>query len=167
MRKPSSRNNLPPRKSDNLKRKLAKNPSEVDVNTQFGATTYGGSSKHKRNPHLFGLEPFQGIRGDRTLCDEHASFGISDMARIPALLNRALQASLVGSHMWTVDDNGWIYELAITNVTTSERHGYPLRASEAIAEIVFRHFKAWAMQSGSSNDMSAALACQARYGFKP
>jgi hypothetical protein len=167
MRRPSPRADLPPRTSDNVKRQLAQGLAAEDVYAQFGATTYGGSSKHKQNPHLFGLEPFRGIRGDRTLCDKHASFRPSDMARIPALLDRALRASLVGSHIWTVDDNGWIYELAITNPATHERHGYPLRPAEAIAEIVFRHFKVWAANGGSASDKAAALACQKLYGFKP
>jgi hypothetical protein len=87
------------------------------------------------------------------------------MKRVPALLERALRAQLVGSHMWTVDDNGWIYELAVTNATTNEHHGYPLRPSEAIAEVVFRHFQQWAWENGSESDKAAALACQERYGF--
>jgi hypothetical protein len=50
---------------------------------------------------------------------------------VSVLLERALGAQLVGSHIWTVDDNGWIYELSVTNVTTNEHHGYPFRSSEA------------------------------------
>ena len=167
MKRPSPRAALPPRTSDNQKRRLAQDLTAEDVYARFGATIYCGSSKHKQNPHLFGLAPFRGIRGDRTLCDKHAAFRPSDMARIPDLLDRALRAGLVGSHMWTIDDNGWIYELSVTNSGTHERHGYPLRPSEAIAEVVFRHFKAWAVGAGSDKDMTAAVACQRLYGFTP
>jgi hypothetical protein len=65
-----------------------------------------------------------------------------------------------------VDDNGWIYELAITNSESGEHHGYPLRPSEAIAETVYRHFQSWALENGSEKDKAAALACRERYGFR-
>jgi hypothetical protein len=68
--------------------------------------------------------------------------------------------------MWTVDDNGWIYELAVTNRTSNERHGYPLRASEAFAETGYRHFQSWVLEHGSDADRAAALACRERYGFR-
>jgi hypothetical protein len=157
---------LPPRRSDNEKRKLYVNITALDVQVRYGTVSYKGSSKHKQNPHLFGLEPFRGRRGDRTLCDKHAGFSPEDMVRVPLLLQRALCARLVGSHMWTVDDNGWIYELAVTNPTSNEHHGYPLRPSEAIAETVFRHFQSWALENGSENDKAAASACRERYGFR-
>lgn len=165
MRRPSPRADLRPRTSDNAKRHLDTNLTAEQVRAQFGATTYCGSPKHKQNPHIFGLEPFRGNRGDRTLCDSHASFQPSDMARIPVLLDRALRSGLVGSHMWTIDDNGWIYELALTNATTSERHGYPLRPSEAIAELVFQHFASWATVNGDDSDRNAVHACRTLYGF--
>jgi hypothetical protein len=166
MKKPISRENLPSRKSENRKQKLNTMINSHEARARYGTPVYEGSSKHKQNPHLFGLEPFRGHRGDRTLCDKHASFSPIDMKRIPVLLERALRVPLVGSHLWTVDDNGWIYELAVTNATTNEHHGYPLRHSDAIAEIVFRHFQRWAFQEGSEGDRAAASACQQRYGFR-
>jgi len=166
MKRPKTRLASPPRRSENAKRKLFINITAVEVRARYRSVSYNGSSKHKQNPHLFGLEPFRGHRGDRTLCDKHASFSPQDIERIPALLQRALRARLVGSHVWTVDDNGWIYELVVTNPTSNERHGYPLRPSEAIAEIVYRHFQSWAFENGSETDKAAALACRERYGFR-
>jgi hypothetical protein len=166
MKRPEIRSTLRPRRSDNEKRRLYFNIAAVEVQARYGSVFYKGSSKHKQNPHLFGLEPFRGRRGDRTLCDKHAAFLPADMERVPMLLQRALSARLVGSHIWTVDDNGWIYELAVTNPTSNEHHGYPLRSSEAIAEIVYRHFHGWALQHGSDSDKGAALACRERYGFR-
>jgi hypothetical protein len=87
------------------------------------------------------------------------------MDRIPALLQRALRARLVGSHIWTVDDNGWIYELVVTNPTTNERHGYPLRPSDPFAVTVYRHFQGWALENGSEIEKAAAVACWELYGF--
>jgi hypothetical protein len=129
--------------------------------------TYGGSSKHKRNPTIFGLEPFNGDRGDATLCDEHASFQLADMTKIPALIHRGLQAKLIGNNalIWTVADDGWIFEGRLTNPTTSEYHGYPVRPSEAIAESVYRRFSDWASAWGNVEDKEAASNCAALYGF--
>jgi hypothetical protein len=166
MRKPSTRASLPPRNSDNMKRKIDTSILVAEVRARYGTVSYEGSSKHKLNPHIFGLEPFRGRRGDRTLCDKHALFSPADMRRVPTLLERALRARLVGSHIWTVDDNGWIYELTVTNPTTNEHHGYPLRPFEAFAEIVYRHFQGWVLVHGSHADQAAALACRERYGFR-
>jgi len=132
MKRPKTRLASPPRRSENAKRKLFINITAVEVRARYRSVSYNGSSKHKQNPHLFGLEPFRGHRGDRTLCDKHASFSPQDIERIPALLQRALRARLVGSHVWTVDDNGWIYELVVTNQqatnVTATPCGHPRRS---------------------------------------
>jgi hypothetical protein len=166
MRKPKPRTEIPPRSSENKKRKLFEVMDTESLKTVFASMRYEGSPKHKRNPHLFGLEPYHGERGDETLCDEHAGFVPSDFGRIPRLLDRAQGASLVGNFIWTVDDNGWIYELTVTNIGLNQHHGYPLRPSEAIAEKVYCRFRTWAMQHGSPADLTAADACQSFYGFR-
>lgn len=126
---------------------------------------YEGSSKHKRHPHLYGLPPFTGSRGDATLCDEHANFRQDDMAKVPLLIKRGIQAGLVGTALWTVADNGWIYEARVTNAVQSQYHGYPVRPTEAIAEAVYRRFLDWSQKHGSAADKKAASNCQALYGF--
>lgn len=167
MKPPKKRPDVPPRRSDNDKRRLEQGVTDAEVRARYPNAWYRGSPKHKRNPHLFGLEPFTGPRGDATLCDEHAAFSPQDMERVPKLLRRGLDAKLVGTRIWTVDDTGWIFELAVTNATSGEHHGYPVRASEAIAAIVFRAFRDWAAQHGTDEDRGAALACQNLYGFAP
>jgi len=132
----------------------------------FDGLVYEGSPKHKLHPHVFGLSPFRGERGDRTLCDRHAGFGPDAMSRIPRLLGRARAASLVGNFLWTIDDNGWVYELAVTNKTLKQYHGYPLRPSDAITEKVFARFRAWATLHGWPIDTAASRACQGFYGFR-
>lgn len=166
MRKPPKRSDTPPRKSDNAKRRLAPEVSQDTIAELLGSVSYQGSPKHKRNPSIFDLEPFRGDRGDATLCDEHANFQIADMARIPALIKRGLRAGLVGSNLWTVGDDGWIFEGRVTNAGQSEYHGYPVRPTEAIAEPVYRRFKAWADREGDDTDKQAANNCAALYRLR-
>ena len=130
------------------------------------SVNYKGSSKHKRNPAIFGLEPFRGDRGDATLCDEHAGFRPNDMAKVPAMIDRGLRAGLIGTNLWTVSDDGWIFEGRLTNVAQVEYHGYPVRPSEAIAEPVYRRFKSWAEVEGEPADRRAAENCAALYRFR-
>ena len=166
MKKLKPRPGIPPRSNENRMRKFFDIMSTEQLTTSLARMKYEGSPKHKQNPHLFGLEPFRGERGDRTLCDAHARFSQDDFARLPRLLERAQAASLVGNFIWTVDDNGWIYELAVTNVGQNQYHGYPVRPSEAIAEKVFIRFRDWAALHGSAQDKAAAQACQSFYGFR-
>ena len=166
MKKPKPRTDIPPRNKNNNKRKLAEVVSDEVVATLLTTAHYKGSSKHKRNPAIFGLEPFNGRRGDATLCDEHAQMQPKDMARIPMLTTRGITARLVGTNIWTVDDTGWIFEARLTNSEQTEYHGYPVRPNEPIAEPVFRRFKAWADEFGQASDKQAALNCAALYGFK-
>ena len=167
MKKPPTRREVPPRSSDNTKRRLYDIMDSDQLAALFADMNYEGSSKHKLHPHLFGLAPFRGDRGDRTLCDTHAGFGPNDRARVLKLLGRARSASLVGNFIWTIDDNGWIYELAVTNVAQKQYHGYPLRPGEAICQPVFSRFEAWVRLGGSQPDADAAGACKSFYGFRP
>jgi hypothetical protein len=166
MKKPKPRPDIPPRSNENRKRRLFDIMSAEQSTTFFAGMKYEGSPKHKQNPHLFGLEPFRGERGDRTLCDAHARFNPDDFARLSRLQECARAASLIGNFIWTVDDNGWIYELAVTNAGQNQYHGYPVWPSEAIAEKVFIRFRHWAALYGSAQDKAAAQACQSFYGFR-
>ena len=159
---------MPLRRSNNDKRRLIRDPEHDQVAALLGSVVYRGSSKHKLNPHLYGLEPFRGQRGDATLCDKHANFQPEDMGSIDGMINRGLRAGLIGRNglIWAVADNGWIYEAQLTNVVQAEYHGYPVRDSEAIAEPVYRRFEAWAHADGDQRARLAAEFCRSRYGFK-
>ena len=129
--------------------------------------SYQGHPKHKRNPAAFKLEPFRGERGDATLCDDHAGLQPADMGRIKDWICRGLDAALIGTNMvWVVADDGWIFEGRMTNADTGEYHGYPVRPNEAIAEPVYRRYRAWAETHGSEADQTAANNCADRYGFR-
>ena len=168
MTKPQKRPSLPPRRSNNQKRRLLPNPT-LDYIEEFQQNLkYEGSSKHKKNPHLYGLPPFQGNRGDATLCDRDASFQRSHWKLIPRMIQRGLQAGLVGENgiIWAVADNGWIYEARLSNAGQTEYHGYPVRSTEPIAEIVYRRFGAWVQNNGNLIARRAAQQCKTLYGFR-
>lgn len=169
MKQPPKGPELPPRKSDNHKRRLKKDVKLEVVLDLLARVFYKGHPKHKRHPHLFGLEPFNGNRGDSTLCDEDANFDLTRMAEVPSLIERGLRARLVGSNalLWTVADDGWIFEGRLTNPVTLEYHGYPVRQNEAIAKKVCFRYWEWAFISGGETDQEAALKCAALYKLKP
>ena len=157
---------LPPRRSDNPKRRLLAEPSEALIDELLRRASYKASAKHKRHPHRYGLDPFRGHRGDATLCDEHAGFEADDIRSIPKLLRRGIRAALIGDTqrmIWTVGDDGWIYEGRQTNPATLEFHGYPLRRRERIVVQVCRRFNAWAEGHGSQVERNAAVECRNRY----
>ena len=168
MKKPKKRSNLPPRCSNNDKRRLIANPAPDYIAQLRRNITYQGSSKHKQYPHLYDLPPFQGDRGDATLCDRDASFRPADLNSIPQMIQRGLRAGLVGENgiIWAVADNGWIYEARITNVERTEYHGYPVRNTEPIAEMVYGRFKEWVQGHGNQSARQAVQQCKMLYGFR-
>jgi hypothetical protein len=170
MRKPTSRDLLPTRHSDNDKRRLHPAPDATLIARLATAARYSGSNKHKADPAPWGLPPFVGKRGDETLCDRHAGFAPRQDHSIPRLLRRGIHAGLIGDTqrlLWTIGDDGWIFEGRITNAEQHEYHGYPVRPNEAIAEAVYRRFACWASTQGSHEDRNAAARCRAMYGFAP
>lgn len=167
MKKPAKRPGIPPRHSNNDKRRLIPAPDPAFIAALLKSVKYRGSSKHKLEPRLFGLEPFRGKRGDATLCDKHANFQPEDLGSVDAMIQRGLRAGLVGRNamIWAIADNGWIYEARLTNVDQTEYHGYPVRDSEPIAEAVYRRFASWVQDSGDQVARLAAENCKSRYGF--
>lgn len=165
--KPTKRSDIPPRNSDNYKRRLLDPLTPQDTQLLIQCVNYKGSPKHKQNPYLFGLAAFNGKRGDETLCDSHAGFTPKKMLNVSMLIQRGITASLVGVRMfWTVADDGWIFEARLTNSIAHEYHGYPVRPTEAIAEPVAKRFYEWAHAKGSSIEQNAAQTCYLLYGFR-
>ena len=79
VKKPMARPTLPDRQSDNDKRRLHPAPDPAGLALFALRATYNGISKHKAEPLRFGLPPYQGRRGDETLCDRHAGFEPDDL----------------------------------------------------------------------------------------
>jgi hypothetical protein len=139
------------RHSDNDKRRLREPPPDDDFRTALAARAlFAGSGKHKLQPRAFGLEPAPSD-GDDTYCDGHAGFTPQDMSRARELLRRGILAGLVGhidsrgepSLVWTVDDNGWIYEGRITIPTQAAYHAYPVLPSDAFAKKIIARYTHW------------------------
>ena len=174
MKRPRDRGELPPRNSDNDKRKLRAEPSTEMLANLAQRVSYAGISKHKAEPLAFGLPLYTKARGDETLCDEHANFTPQDMPTAPMLLVREIHAGLISKSenqgdpaiIWTVAGSGWIFEARVTNPGYALYHGFPVRTSEAIAEKVFRRYVAWVAISGGAEDMAAAERCRDLYGFR-
>jgi len=118
--------------------------------SQFAATaSFAPYSKHKKHPSAYKLQPYEGQDEDPTYCDDHAKFGPEDMTRANDLLKRGILAGLWGdklakgnpSLLWTIDDNGWIYEARITNPGYGGYHAYPVLKNEAIARKVLARYR--------------------------
>lgn len=170
MKRPKPRIQLPSRDADNDGRCLDPSPDARLLARLVVAARYECYAKHKAAPHAYGLRPYSGPKGDYTRCDEHANFGITKMASIPRMLRRGIKAGLVGPSarlIWTVGDDGWIFEGRITNVGQDVYHGYPVRPTEAIADPVYRRFCRWAAEEGDDADQKAATRCRVMYGFQP
>ena len=142
----------PTRSRNNQKRELVESlPSTAQRADLAARARYGAYSKHKFHPTAYRLTPYAGPDEDRTFCDAHAEFVPADLPRVPRLLGRGIVAGLWGDHpqgedprlLWTVDDNGWIYELRITNAGQAEYHGYPVLPSDAFAKKVIERFASW------------------------
>ena len=166
MKRPPTRRDA--RRPDNVKRRLLPAPGRELLERMMASVNDKGSEKHKRDPLAFDLSLSPGVKkGDATLCDAHAGFTPAETRTIPRLVRRGLRAGLVGSGnlIWTVGDDGWIFEGRPTNVLTSEYHGYPVLEWESIARLVYKRYSEWARTSGSIRDRIAASQCRTRYRF--
>jgi hypothetical protein len=139
------------RHSENDKRRLREPPPHLDFRRSLAARArFEGSGKHKLEPRAFRLEPVASSEDD-TYCDGHAGFSPDDMARLPQLLQRGIWAGLIGHNdkqgeptlIWTVDNNGWIYEGRITITSQALYHGYPILPSDAFGKKVIARYTDW------------------------
>ncbi len=146
--KPPKRRIAVERSSNNDKRTLrTPAPSEHQREALADRASYAGSGKHKLEPRAFHLEPAP-PDADDSFCDGHAGFAPEDMARVGDLLERGIRAGLIGHRdvqgdptiLWSVDDNGWIYEMRITVPTQAIYHGYPLLVGDAFAKKVISRY---------------------------
>lgn len=165
------------RSRDNPKRRLSSSiPRDAERDELCNAVQYGPYSKHKYNPIAYGLKPYGGPDVERTYCDEHAKFAHADSSRIPRLLRRGLHLGLqseraagdVPAMIWTIDDNGWIYELRITNAGQAEYHGYPILQNDAFARQILARARTVAFAQGGptiSGDKNFRAAIEAAEAF--
>jgi hypothetical protein len=140
-----------PRTTENEKRDLSANvPRDSDRVAVGTRAWYKGYGKHKRNPYIWNLAPYRGPAPDRTYCED-AGFTLADEPRIRGLLMRGIEAGLFGdlvsqgdpTMLWTIDDNGWIYEFRLTTPSQAEYHGYPMRTANAFSQKVIARYASW------------------------
>ena len=171
LRKPPSRT-MRTRASPNDPRRLSEtSPSQAERIALAARATFDPYSKHKRHPAAYGLKPYEGEHEDPSYCDEHAGFSPADMARAPALLKRGIDAGLFGKTkkkgdpglLWSVDDNGWIYEAQITNPGHAVYHAYPVLPNEAIARKVLMRYTDFVDQQGTTVLTASLDAARRRY----
>lgn len=144
MKRPPSRTAVARTAANDPRRISEVPPSHAARATLAAKAAYVPYAKHKKHPDAYGLKPYEGPHEDPTLCDEHAGFTPDDVPRITALLERGILAGLFGKTakkgdpgiIWTVDDNGWIYEAQLTNPGYGAYHAYPVLPNEAIAKKV-------------------------------
>lgn len=78
-----------------------------------------------------------------------------DITKVPILLERGILVGLTSDTesagkprlIWTVDDNGWVYEARLTNAGAGLYHGYPLLPGDAMAIKVVARFSDWAYEA--------------------
>ena len=160
------------RASSNDPRRLSVAPPTPEERAELAArATFAPYGKHKRHPGAYGLDPYSGQQEDPSYCDEHASFGPGDMKRAPTILRRGIDAGLFGKVnkkddpglLWSVDDNGWIYEAQITNPGYAVYHAYPVLPNEAIARKVLMRYADYVAGSGDPGLAASLQAAQRRY----
>lgn len=168
---------VPQRSRNNAKRRLSVLlPTDLERDTLTACVSYGCYSKHKYNPAAYNLAPYAGQDEERTYCDEHAGFRKTDVSRAPALLRRGIQLGLCSDRksddvpvmLWTIDDNGWIYELRVTNVGLFQYHGYPVLTNDAFAKQVLARARHVAFEVGGlrmQNDPNVGAAIVAAEAF--
>ncbi len=159
------------RSSENDKRRLREPIPDAAAREALAARArFSGSGKHKLEPRAFGLEPASSDEDD-TYCDGHAGFRPDDMARTGRLLRRGLLAGLIGRNdkqgdptlIWTVDDNGWVYEGRITTPSQALYHAYPLLPSDAFAKMVIARYAEWAYDQTEPRSLAALQNALDRY----
>jgi hypothetical protein len=159
------------RSSDNEKRCLREPmPGAEYLASLAGRARFEGSAKHKRAPLAFGLEPAPSDADD-TYCDGHAGFSPADVCRAPMLIRRGILAGLIGENdkqgdptlIWTVDDNGWIYEGRITIPTQAIYHAYPLLPVDAFAKKVIARYTQWVYDQNDPKFVASLQSALDRY----
>ena len=167
MKKPTSRTALARTASNDPRRLSTVPPPASDRAALAAIADYEPYSKHKKRPDAYKLAAYQGPHEDPTYCDAHADFRPDDMPRAKPLLLRGIEAGLFGKTMkkgdpgllWTVDDNGWIYEAQLTNPGYGVYHGYPVLPNEAIAKSVLARYADFIADKGDPLlDVSLRLA---------
>lgn len=170
-RRAPARRVIDQRSSENVKRGLLQSPEQPTLEALAARIRYEAYAKHKQEPRAFGLEPLGDVSEDASFCDAHAGWRPEDMRRLPALMRRGVQAGLVSDQwrlgdpalIWSVDDDGWIYEARLTLATQALYHGYPMLPPDAMAPKVIARYAAWVYDTQRAELNISIHRAQERY----
>lgn len=109
--------------------------SSADRDTIKGRVTYGGSAIHKLHPGNYGFEPPQNPRPSKSPCDlkrtvllEEAETLLSDGID-RGMFSRPTESGLP-KYIWSVDEDGEVYEAKAKSDQETVYHGYRLAEDE-------------------------------------
>lgn len=132
-----------PRSGNNPKRRVAAPDSitaELLDRLQKNAK-YVGSGHHKRNPVDYGFDR-SSPRPTKSLCDANRSIRKDEAS---ALLRRGLEKKMVSAmkesdefpkYIWSVSDQGEVFEAKTHANTPGEYHGYPLENDDDLRDYI-------------------------------
>ncbi len=110
------------------------------------SVAYGGNPEHKKNPGDFGLTPPSDPRRGKSLCDTAGIFRRTDAL---GLLQEGLRRGLVSDrhehgwpkNIWAVTSHGMALEAQLENPVLGSYHGYPMPASDPLANEVIEKWE--------------------------
>jgi hypothetical protein len=152
----------PPRIYNGNRRIAALTTEQTEQMAERAKTvSYGGKSKHKKNPGDFGLLPpathngGDPERGADALCD---IAGIFQRNKAQALLKRAFCEGFVDCRpgrwpktVWLVTEDGHVFEAELENPHNGTYHGYPLPNADPMRAKVLKAQKLLIAQRKGSN----------------
>lgn len=122
-------------------RKIREQRLTQDERDHLEDAAYEGSPYHKRSPGDFGLEPPAAPRRDATLCDDAE---VLDLAAATRLFDSAIEHGLVSEgktntnypkQLWVVDGER-VFEVMYGGSRNGRYHGYPIRKSDPLYDLV-------------------------------
>lgn len=133
---------MPKRTSNNPKRRVV--PVELvsaeDVLRLSESARYVGSGHHKRNPADYGFERTN-PRPTKSICD---MTGLVPLALAQSLMLAGIRKKMVSAilddgfpkFIWSVTDNGQVYESKTHHNTPGQYHGYPLEKDDDMHDYI-------------------------------
>jgi hypothetical protein len=108
---------------------------------------YTGNPQHKRDPGDFGLTPPSSPRQNASLCDEA---NVRHRAEALSLLRAGIVAGLISkqtregfpSQIWSVREDGVVFEAELENSGLGQYHGYPMPFGDPFRLVVLARFGA-------------------------
>lgn len=131
----------------NPKRRIRKwegNAADISYGKALAAEVhYTGNPAHKRDPGDFDLTPPSAARQNATLCDDAGLFKRKD-AKL--LLRNGAKKGLVDARskgefpllIWSVNDDGIVFEAQLENAEQGDYHGYPMPISDPLRPDILR-----------------------------